>query len=1222
MAIKSNLVPSTDELIKRAIEGMPRKTGKSRLNKIDKKEDFSDKMKEMGESLTDSSKLVETYSKNIIKLDDIFIKSTNDVKSLIDNIIKLEKMFNNINKSSIHIYENFKLLDDKLYEAIIKLTNFNKETKLFINNIDKMGTSIEKTGLVTKDSIDMISSLSKSLEQLTIKMNTQRNSIEQIAASIEKFGNTMSSNNKTTSDNIFKLNNNVSSYHKNIKNEVNNLFDNHVINYFTDKLNETGNVWRNRIKDLFYGITNRINSLYEDVRKNLPMNNNFNNKKPSLTLNSGLNVNNLTSDDNNVIPDEFSNSNIGSYLENIQSIMIQNYDKILEKLEQDEDMNEKLNKSKPLNEQLVMKKTPEGVAANWLYKQMLAKGMTGGGIGGGLLSSLLAGPRGLLTGFWESLTAPLTAGVMLFQDKIRAAVDSIFRFPKKVFNTATNILKSNLVRFGGGLIGVGIAVNDAYEGFKLASEWFKKPQNKLDMSEKVSATIGGVIGGVEGGLEGALKNGAKWALIGNMFAPGIGAIIGGMIGTVTGYIGGEAIANFLKNMWDGAKKAFSGFADWISDVWNGKKNKEINERIENVNAEQLKDDLDEVNRALGKTPDVNDDRKFVDLQERELEKNRLRDEQIQLAEKERLRQEKLQDARDIQRNANATWNELENRRKRQGTVYLTPEEVKEKAADEIKKDGGISTEDFENIEDILENGFSNNENFNKMAEMGIHPGSIYTHDIHLEELFVEFLKQNETMIIKQDDLNKLMKDYQMMNNMEVIIEQRGTVSTPDGDKRPLDQTQREREVANMTNKEQIYADTSLPETYMKKLDDNLKIHGNANIEGLTPEMKARLALAAEEYKRRSGKDLDITSGYRSGTKQADIMMDVWRAGKNRHWYRTKMKELGIIDNRDNLLVSDVIAKQKLAEYYDVNKIGHASGTKIDVGRENLALKAAILKQYGIVSTNIPGDPIDFILDKNFNNILSPSSARKEQEDSMKTSANQSVSGNKALADMVKRHEGKHNEAYIDTTGNWTIGYGHKLKGNNKGLTWDDNKINQAFNSDLQNAWNNASSLPEFGNMNLARQNALTDMAFNLGKKGLMNFVKMRAALANGDFETAAKEVLDSKYASQTGNRAKEIAEIIRTGKMNGVVEGIDDTKKALQIAEAEKKILEDTQKDSAKHTASAIKAQEVKKEERAMDKSQDLPIGQTTLPQNIDPIPARILAYNFEIEGFSGIFKG
>lgn len=1214
MAIKSNLVPSTDELIKRAIEGMPRKTGKSRLNKIDKKEDFSDKIKEMGESLSDSSKLVENYSKNIIKLDDIFIKSNNDVKSLIDNIIKLEKMFNNINKTSTHIYEKFKLLDDKLHEAIIKLTNFNKETKLFINNIDKMGISIEKTGLVTKDSIDMISSLSKSLEQLTTKMNTQRNSIEQIAASIEKFGNTMSSNNKTTSDNIFKLNNNVSSYHKNIKNEVNNLFDNHVINYFTDKLNETGNVWRNRIKDLFYGITNRINSLYEDVKKDIHVfdDNMF------LPINDGISK----------LEDKINNFSIKmdslkmSSSTSTSSTFTMPSAPLIKKSDDIEDLNEKLNKSKPLNEQLVMKKTPEGVAANWLYKQMLAKGMMGGGIGGGLLSSLLAGPRGLLTGFWESLTAPLTAGVMLFQDKIRAAVSSIFSFPKKIFNSATAILKSNLVRFGGGLIGVGLAVNDAYEGFKLASEWFKKEESKLDMSEKVSTTIGGVIGGVEGGLEGALKNGAKWALIGNMFAPGIGAIIGGMIGTVTGYTGGKAIANFLKNTWDGAKKAFSGFSDWISDVWNGKKNKEINERIENVNAEQLKDDLDEVNRALGKTPDVNDGRKFVDLQERELEKKRLRDEQIQLSEKERLRQEKLQDARDIQRNANATWNELENRRKRQGVVYLTPEEVKEKAADEIKKDGGISTEDFENIEDILENGFSNNENVNKMAEMGIHPGSIYTHDIHLEELFVEFLKQNETMIIKQDDLNKLMKDYQMMNNMEVIIEQRGTVSTPDGDKRPLDQTQREREVANMTNKEQIYADTSLPETYMKKLDDNLKIHGNANIEGLTPEMKARLALAAEEYKRRSGKDLDITSGYRSGTKQADIMMDVWRAGKNRHWYRTKMKELGIIDNRDNLLVSDVIAKQKLAEYYDVNKIGHASGTKIDVGRENLALKAAILKQYGIVSTNIPGDPIDFILDKNFNNILSPSSARKEQEDSMKTSANQSVSGNKALADMVKRHEGKRNEAYIDTTGNWTIGYGHKLKGNNKGLTWDDNKINQAFNSDLQNAWNNASSLPEFGNMNLARQNALTDMAFNLGKKGLMNFVKMRAALANGDFETAAKEVLDSKYASQTGNRAKEIAEIIRTGKMNGVVEGLDDTKKALQIAEAEKKILEDTQKDSAKHTASAIKAQEVKKEERAMDKSQDLPIGQTTLPQNIDPIPARILAYNFEIEGFSGIFKG
>lgn len=62
-----------------------------------------------------------------------------------------------------------------------------------------------------------------------------------------------------------------------------------------------------------------------------------------------------------------------------------------------------------------------------------------------------------------------------------------------------------------------------------------------------------------------------------------------------------------------------------------------------------------------------------------------------------------------------------------------------------------------------------------------------------------------------------------------------------------------------------------------------------------------------------------------------------------------------------------------------------------------------------------------------------------------------------------------------------------------------------------------------------RQYALIDICFNIGFSGLKKFKKMLKALTVKDYLTASTELLDSKYATQTGKRAKRIAKLIRTG---------------------------------------------------------------------------------------------
>ena len=66
--------------------------------------------------------------------------------------------------------------------------------------------------------------------------------------------------------------------------------------------------------------------------------------------------------------------------------------------------------------------------------------------------------------------------------------------------------------------------------------------------------------------------------------------------------------------------------------------------------------------------------------------------------------------------------------------------------------------------------------------------------------------------------------------------------------------------------------------------------------------------------------------------------------------------------------------------------------------------------------------------------------------------------------------------------------------------------------------------------NDARRSVLINMAFQLGVSGLMKFKRFIAAYRAGDFVTASKEMLDSRWAMQTPNRAKELSEQMLTGE--------------------------------------------------------------------------------------------
>jgi len=131
-----------------------------------------------------------------------------------------------------------------------------------------------------------------------------------------------------------------------------------------------------------------------------------------------------------------------------------------------------------------------------------------------------------------------------------------------------------------------------------------------------------------------------------------------------------------------------------------------------------------------------------------------------------------------------------------------------------------------------------------------------------------------------------------------------------------------------------------------------------------------------------------------------------------------------------------------------------------------------------------------------------------------------------LTDQLMRDEGVVLHAYRDALGNLTIGVGHNLDA--KGIS--HRAVMVILADDINDARHDlVAALPWVTKLDMARQDALTNMCFNMGIVGLQGFTNMLAALQAGDWATAAREALQSKWATQVGERATRLAHQFETG---------------------------------------------------------------------------------------------
>lgn len=133
----------------------------------------------------------------------------------------------------------------------------------------------------------------------------------------------------------------------------------------------------------------------------------------------------------------------------------------------------------------------------------------------------------------------------------------------------------------------------------------------------------------------------------------------------------------------------------------------------------------------------------------------------------------------------------------------------------------------------------------------------------------------------------------------------------------------------------------------------------------------------------------------------------------------------------------------------------------------------------------------------------------------------------ALRTLLESHEGRRAFPYRDTVGKLTIGVGRNLT--DRGLAEDE--IDLLLANDIAIAAETCGEIfgPAFAAFPAPRRHALISMAFNVGGPRLAAFRRMRAAITAGQWDAAASEALDSRWARQTGRRANEIAVMLRRG---------------------------------------------------------------------------------------------
>ena len=136
-----------------------------------------------------------------------------------------------------------------------------------------------------------------------------------------------------------------------------------------------------------------------------------------------------------------------------------------------------------------------------------------------------------------------------------------------------------------------------------------------------------------------------------------------------------------------------------------------------------------------------------------------------------------------------------------------------------------------------------------------------------------------------------------------------------------------------------------------------------------------------------------------------------------------------------------------------------------------------------------------------------------------------------LKQQLTEDEGCKYEIYLDHLGYKTFGIGHLCKATDPendlevGAEVSKDRVDECFLNDIDKVIEDCIILyDDFYTLPDEAQLIIANMMFNLGRPRLTNFVRMRKAVNEGNWQEAKIQMLDSKWAKQVPNRANRLSE--------------------------------------------------------------------------------------------------
>ena len=139
-----------------------------------------------------------------------------------------------------------------------------------------------------------------------------------------------------------------------------------------------------------------------------------------------------------------------------------------------------------------------------------------------------------------------------------------------------------------------------------------------------------------------------------------------------------------------------------------------------------------------------------------------------------------------------------------------------------------------------------------------------------------------------------------------------------------------------------------------------------------------------------------------------------------------------------------------------------------------------------------------------------------------------------LREEIEYDEGSVNEIYLDHLGLATFGIGHLVRKEDPEYGWevgtpvDADRCVEAFNTDIETVLSDCKLLySDFDDLPEEAQRIIANMMFNMGRPRLSKFKGMKRGVDARDWNTAADEMVDSRWYRQVTNRADRLVERMR-----------------------------------------------------------------------------------------------